>query len=60
MGITNVYTKRLDYLNKSGFTQKIHLLYNESVQVIKKYVNDNGINFQFKPPHVNRSNDEER
>ena len=44
--MTNVYSKRLDYLKERGLTQKIHCLDNETVKGIQYYDKQNDINFQ--------------
>ena len=54
------YTKLTSELTTKGFKPKVHWLDNEASQALKKYNNDQQIDYQLTPPHIHCRNAAER
>ena len=58
--LTQAYKNLFMYLTERGFKPVLQKLDNEAPATLKKFMRDNGVDYQLVPPHVHRRNAAER
>ena len=58
--IYHAHKKMFDRLRRSGCALKLHRMDNEAPRDLKRYLQDNDIEYQLVPPHIHRRNSAER